>query len=214
MSLWMSTTSPTSPAKSRMRSSAGSVRLATSPAIFEDDELLVDRELADAREDAGKRLQHAPDVVGRVHVGRVEARDHRIEAGLLLLRQRPIRHRDERVGERVVVEVGVAIEVVGRRAGRRRRDTTTDCWSGMPKQRRAPDPLPHDVEEGPDVGAFLDVVGEVEVAVVDVVGRDRPREHQQHGDEPPRRSCAHQNDISRLAVRTEPVPPTCCGTAV
>ena len=35
-SLWRITTSPTSAAKSRMRSSAGSVRLATSPAIFEE----------------------------------------------------------------------------------------------------------------------------------------------------------------------------------
>ena len=34
------------------------------------DELLVDRELADAREHPGKRLQHAPDVVRGVHVGR------------------------------------------------------------------------------------------------------------------------------------------------
>ena len=34
MSLWRRTTSPTSPAKSRIRSSAGSVRLATSPATF------------------------------------------------------------------------------------------------------------------------------------------------------------------------------------
>ena len=54
----------------------------------------------------------------------------------------------------------------------------------MPKSVERPTRVPHDVEEGPDVGAFLDVVGEVEVAVVDVVGRDWPSEQQQRGDEP------------------------------
>ena len=36
------------------------------------------------REHARERRQHAPDVIGGVHVGRVEAGDHRIEARLLL----------------------------------------------------------------------------------------------------------------------------------
>ena len=78
-------------------------------------ELLVDRELADAREHAGERQQHALDVIGGVHVRRIEPRDHGVEARLLRRRQRPVLHRDERVGERVVVERRVALQVVGRR---------------------------------------------------------------------------------------------------
>ncbi len=65
----MMTTRPTSPAKSRMRSSAGSVRLATSPAIFEDTNSLWIVNSPMPGEHAGKGLQHAPDVIGRVHVG-------------------------------------------------------------------------------------------------------------------------------------------------
>ncbi len=78
-------------------------------------ELLVDRELTDPGEHAGKGLEHPPDVIGRVHVGGVEAGDHRIEAGLLLRRQRLVGHRDVGVREGVVVEVRVAIEVILRR---------------------------------------------------------------------------------------------------
>ena len=183
--MWMSlcriTTRPTSPAKSRMRSSAGSVRLATSPAILEETNSLWMVNSPMPREDAGKGLQHAADVVGRVHVGRVEARDHGIEAGLLLPRQRLVRHRDEGVGERVVVEVGVAIEVVARR--RVARDAIRPLLLQRDAEERdAPDALPHDVEEGPDVGAFLDVVGEVEMAVVDVVGQ-RPTGGSSRGDD-------------------------------
>ncbi len=62
----------------------------------------------------GKVSQHPADVVGGVHVRGVEARDHRIEAGLLLRLERPVGHRDEGVGERVVVERSVALQVVGR----------------------------------------------------------------------------------------------------
>ena len=49
------------------------------------DKLLVDRELADAAEHAGKGLQHPPDMVRGLHVRRVEARDHGIEAGPVCL---------------------------------------------------------------------------------------------------------------------------------
>ena len=41
----------------------------------------MDGEFADAGEDAGEGVQHAPDVVGGIHVGGVEAGDHRVEAG-------------------------------------------------------------------------------------------------------------------------------------
>ena len=49
------------------------------------DEFLVDAELADAGEDAGEGLQHPPNVIGGVHVGRVEPGDHRVETRLLVL---------------------------------------------------------------------------------------------------------------------------------
>ena len=52
MSLWISTTRPTSAAKSSIRSRAGSCRLATPPATLRRHELLMDRELANAGEDA------------------------------------------------------------------------------------------------------------------------------------------------------------------
>ena len=41
--------------------------------------LLVNRELSDPREHPRVEPEHAADVVGRVHVGGVEARDHGIE---------------------------------------------------------------------------------------------------------------------------------------
>jgi hypothetical protein len=59
----------------------------------------------------------------------------------LLLRQRLVGHRDERVGERVVIEVRVAIEVVRRREIAETR-YDHDCWSGMPKSVERPTRLP------------------------------------------------------------------------
>src|SRR5262249_15243365 len=77
-------------------------------------ELLVDRELADAAEDPRKQLEHPPDVIDSVHVRRVEASDHGIEARLLLLRQRLVYAGDIGIGEGVVIERRVGAEVVGR----------------------------------------------------------------------------------------------------
>jgi len=47
----------------------------------------VNRELADAGEHAGKRLEYTLYVIGRVHVRRIESGDHRIETCLLFLGQ-------------------------------------------------------------------------------------------------------------------------------
>ena len=128
----------------------------------------MDRELADAGEDAGVGLEHAADVIGRVHVGRVEPGDHRVEALLLLRRQRLVRLGDERVGERVVVERRIGLQVVGRRVvarvlvrpGLLQRDA---------EQGGAADLVSHDLEVPADVGALLDVVRQVEVRVVEQV---------------------------------------------
>jgi hypothetical protein len=89
------------------------VRLAVSPAIFEETNSLWIVNSPIPEKTPGEGLQHALDVIGRVHVGGVEARDHGIEAGLLLLGQGAIGHGDEGVGERVVVERRVRLQVVG-----------------------------------------------------------------------------------------------------
>ena len=134
------------------------------------DEFLVDAELADAGEDAGKRLQHAADVVDAVHVGRVEAGDHRVEARLFLLREGAIDGCDVRVGERVVVERRVALQVVRRRevAGIAVRPLLLQRDA---EQRRSAHARPHDLQELTRLDALLDVVRQVEVRVVETVGR-------------------------------------------
>ena len=134
------------------------------------DELLVDGELADPGEDAGEGPQHALDVVGRVHVGGVEAGDHGVEARLLLLREGAVGHRDEGVGERVVVEGRVRLQVIGgREVARvpvRPGLLERDAEEGDPSDLRA-----HDLQEVVDVGPLLDVVRQVEVRVVHDVAR-------------------------------------------
>ena len=85
-------------------------------------------------------------------------------------RQRAIHARDVGVGERVVVERRVAVQVVGRRevAGVRVRPLLLQRDA---EQRRSADPGPHDLQELADVDALLDVVRQVEVRVVEAVAR-------------------------------------------
>ena len=114
----------------------------------------------------GNMRQHAADVVDGVHVGRIESGDHRVEARLIVLRQGPVHARDVGVGERVVVERRVGLQVVGRRevAGVRVRPLLLQRDA---EERRAPDARPHDVEEPADVDPLLNVVRQVEVRVVE-----------------------------------------------
>src|SRR5215475_3792940 len=77
------------------------------------DKFLVNGEFADAGKDAGESLQNAADVVGGVHVRGIEAGNHGIDSGLLLFRERFVGHSDCCVAERVVVERGVAVQVIG-----------------------------------------------------------------------------------------------------
>jgi hypothetical protein len=136
-----------------------------SPATFEETKLFVDREFADAGEDTGVGLEHTPDVIGRVHVGWVEPGDHRVEALLLLRRQRLVRIGDERVGERVVIERRIGLQVVGRRVVARvlvrPRLLQRDAEQGG-----AADLVSHDLQVPAYVRALLDVVRQVEVRVV------------------------------------------------
>jgi hypothetical protein len=133
------------------------------------DELLVDAELADAGEDAGECLEHAADVVDAVHVGRIESGDHRIEPRLRLSGERAVDAGDVGVGERVVVERRVGVQVVGRCEVTRvrvrplllQRDT---------EQRRSSHARAHDLEEVRRLDPLLDVVRQMEVRVAELVG--------------------------------------------
>jgi hypothetical protein len=137
---------------------------------FADDlrghELLVDTELADPGEDTGKRLQYSPDVIDAVHVGRVEPGDHRIEPRLVRFGQPSIDARNVGVGERVVVEGGVGVQVVGWREVARVRIGPL-LLQRNPEQRRAADTCAHDAQEGCRIDALLDVVRQVKVGVVE-----------------------------------------------
>jgi hypothetical protein len=132
------------------------------------DELLVDGELADAAEDPGERAEDPLDVVHRVHVGRIEARDHRLESRLLLRGQRAVRHGDDGVGEGVVVQRRVGLEIVGgsevSRVGVRPLLLKRNAEQSDPA-----DLVAHDLQEVPDLQAFLDVVREMEMGIVEFV---------------------------------------------
>ena len=177
MSLWSSTTSPTLGREIEDPVERGIGEARDVAGHLRRDELLVDRELADTCEHARERRQHALDVIHAVHVGRVEPRDHRIEARLLARRQRAIRHRDVGVRERVVVERRVGLQVV---RGPKSPEFSYDhvCCSGMPNSATRPTVSPMISRNAPDVRAFLNVVRQVEVDVVDlIVGALRERRH-------------------------------------
>ena len=143
-------------------------------------EFLVDAELADAGEDAGERLAARGGCDRRAYMS----------AGLnpvIIGSKRAcssfgsdaIRAGDERIGERVVVERRVALQVVGRRelAGVAVRPLLLQRDA---EQGRTADAAAHDLQELPDVDALLDVVRQVKVRIVECVGRLRlelPAEH-------------------------------------
>ena len=79
-------------------------------------ELLVNAELANTGEYARKSSQHAANMIHRVHIGWIEARDHGIKPCLLLRLERLVSHGDPGIGEGVVVQGGVGVEVILRRA--------------------------------------------------------------------------------------------------
>ena len=132
-------------------------------------ELLVDGEFADTAEYTRERLEHPANVVRAVHIGRIETRDHGIEPRPLLRRERKVGHRDPGIGERVVVQRGVRIQVVLRGAVSIHA-VRPQLLQGNAEQRHPPGLVPHDLEEIPNVGAFLDVVGQVKMRVVEFEG--------------------------------------------
>ena len=115
-----------------------------------------------------KRHPKTSIIWAHVGLGRIEARDHRIESRLLFFAERAIRHRNEGVSERVVIQRRVALQVVRgcELAGVRMRPLLLQRNA---EQRRSVDPRAHNLQERADVDALLHVVGEVEVRVVEVV---------------------------------------------
>ena len=136
---------------------------------FRGNEFLVDGKLTDARENARIHQQHPAYVICRVHVRRVEPGDHRIDARAILRRQTQVLIRDDRIRERVVVELGIREQIVVGGAGSRLEVVPLllqrNAEHGGPPSRGA-----HDLQEFRQAESFLDVVGQVKVGVVEVVG--------------------------------------------
>ena len=131
-------------------------------------ELLVNGEFADAREYARERLQDPADVIHGIHVRRVKAGDHGIKTRLLFWRQRLIAHRNRRVCKRVVVQRSVRVHVIGRRP------VLVNAVGPLLLQRNAEQGHttsfgPHHIQEIVNVGAFLNIVGQVEMGIVEFV---------------------------------------------
>jgi hypothetical protein len=84
---------------------------------------------------------------------------------LLRRRERPVLHRDERVGERVVVERRVGLEIVCRRAIAVHVGAPF-LLQRNPEQRDAPDAVAHHLQEFVNVRTALDVVRQMKVRVV------------------------------------------------
>jgi hypothetical protein len=61
----------------------------------------------------GERQQNAPNVICCVHIGRVEASNHRVESRLLFSRKRLVGHRDRSISEGIVIQWRIRVEVVG-----------------------------------------------------------------------------------------------------
>jgi hypothetical protein len=77
-------------------------------------ELLVDREFTNPTENARKGLEHTTNVVRGVHIRGIEARDHGVKTRPLFRRQGSVRHRDPCIGERIVVEWRVRVQIISR----------------------------------------------------------------------------------------------------
>ena len=114
------------------------------------------------------------------HVRRIEAGDHRIESRLLFLRQRFVCHRDPRIGEGVVVQRGVRMQVIGRSA-LPVHPVGPFLLQGNAENRHAAGLVAHHAQEIADVRPFLNIIGQVEMRIVEVIrgglrGRHRATE--------------------------------------
>ena len=120
-----------------------------------------------------------------------------VAAGLLLRWQGLVRHRNERIGEGVVVKRRVGLKIVGwgEVAGVPVRPR---LLQGNAEQRHAPHLVAHDLQEVVDVRPLLDVVREVEVSVVHDVSR---RRRGLRGDLPQAIDAAGNNNAAAMLQR-------------
>ena len=128
----------------------------------------MNREFSNPGEDAWECLQHAANMICRVHVRGIESGDHRIKTRLLFLRQRLVSHRDPRVSEGVVVKRSVRIQVIGR-AAIGVNTIGPLLLQRYAKQRHPSGFVSHDLQEVVNVDAFLNVVSQVKVRIVEEV---------------------------------------------
>jgi hypothetical protein len=129
---------------------------------FRRDEFFVNREFPDAREHARKGLEHSANVIGGIHIHRVEARDHGIQSCLLFFRQRFIGHRNPGVRKRVVVQRRIGVQIV-RRGAIPIHPVGPLLLQGDAEHCRSAGFSSHHVQKLVDVRAFLDIVGQMKM---------------------------------------------------
>ena len=133
-------------------------------------DLLVNAELADAGKHAGERAQDALDVVGGVHVRRVEARNHGVHPLPLRVRQRQVLVRDHRIHKRIIVECSVRAQVIvrGPVSGH---EIIPFLLQRNAEQRSAAYPVTHHVEIFAGCDPLLCIIQQVEMCIVEVRNR-------------------------------------------
>src|SRR3954471_9065069 len=125
----------------------------------------MNRELSNTGEHARECLKHAANMMRCVHVGRVETGNHRIETALLLFGERLVSHRDRCVGEGIVVQRRVCVEIV-RRSAVSVRAIRPLLLERNPKNCYSPNFVSHDLQEVVNVSTLLDVVGKMKMYVI------------------------------------------------
>src|SRR5579871_1151598 len=107
-------------------------------------------------------------MIGSIHVRGIKPGNHWIETRAVLFWQRQISSRDIGVGKRVIVEWRICIQIIFRRI------ITTDSvrpllLQGYAEQGRSSCCLAHDLQEVLDGYAFLNIVRQMEVTIIELV---------------------------------------------
>ena len=77
-------------------------------------QLFVNTEFTDTHKCIGVHLHHAFDMIDCIHISRVETGYHRIKALFLLITQLVVLVCHHRIIKRVVVEMGIRVEIISR----------------------------------------------------------------------------------------------------